>query len=61
MPHVAARMATRERDAGRYQRHRPEQTLLYQIVDEYYPVFAALMAEQGRDCRSMYNGSSRIT
>ena len=48
MPHVAARMASRDEDAGRYQRHRPEQTLLYRIVDEYYPAFAALMAEQGR-------------
>ncbi|MBY8598739.1 transposase zinc-binding domain-containing protein, partial [Escherichia coli] len=28
---------------------RPEQTLLYQIVDEYYPAFAALMAEQGKE------------
>jgi hypothetical protein len=27
MPHVAARMASRDEDAGRYQRHRPEQTL----------------------------------
>ena len=26
-----------------------EQTLLYQIVDEYYPAFAALMAEQGKE------------
>jgi hypothetical protein len=34
MSQVAARMASRERDAGRYQRHRPEQTLLYQIVEE---------------------------
>ena len=32
MPHTAARMATPNRDAGRYQRHRPEQTLLYRIV-----------------------------
>jgi len=31
------------------QRHRPEQTLLYQVVDEYYPAFAALMAEQGKE------------
>jgi ribosomal protein S27E len=42
-------MASRDRDAGRYQRHRREQTLLYQIVDEYYPAFAALMAAQGRE------------
>lgn len=49
MPHVAARTADRDRDTGRYQSHRPEQTLLYQIVDEYYPAFAALMAEQGKE------------
>lgn len=49
MPHVAARMASRDEDVGRYQRHRPEQTLLYQIVDEYYPAFAALMAGQGKE------------
>lgn len=48
-PHVAARMAGRDVDTGRYQCHRPEQTLLYQIIDEYYPAFAALMAEQGRE------------
>lgn len=52
MPHVAARMASRDEGAGRYQRHCPEQTLLYQIVDEYYPEFAALMAEQGRELPS---------
>ncbi|MCU7816237.1 MAG: transposase zinc-binding domain-containing protein, partial [Candidatus Thiodiazotropha sp. (ex Rostrolucina anterorostrata)] len=49
MPHVAARMATRDEDAGRYQRHRPEQTLLYRIVDEYYPAFTAHLSEQGRE------------
>jgi len=50
MPHTAAaRTATRERDTGRYQRHRPEQTLLYRIVEEYYPAFTAHLAEQGRE------------
>ena len=49
MPHTAARMVTRDRDAGRYQRHRPEQTLLYQIVEEYYPAFTAHLAEQGTE------------
>ena len=49
MPHAAAaRMASRERDAGRYQRHRPEQTLLYQIVEEYYPAFTTHLTERGR-------------
>ena len=31
-----------------YQRHRPEHTLLYQIVEQHYPAFAALMSAQGR-------------
>ena len=30
-----------------YQRHRPEDTLLYQLVQRYYPEFEALMARQG--------------
>ena len=33
-----------------YQRHRPERTLLYQLVAQYYPAFADLMAAQ---CRSL--------
>ena len=52
MLHAAARMASRDRDTGRCQRHRPEQTLHYQVVDEYYPTFAALMEEQGRELPS---------
>jgi hypothetical protein len=48
MPYAAARMATRDRDAGRYQRHRPEQTLLYQIVEQHYPAFTAHLVERGR-------------
>ncbi len=27
----------------------PSKPSLYQIVDEYYPAFAALMAEQGKE------------
>ena len=50
MPHAAAaRTATRDEDAGRYQRHHPEQTLLYRIVEEYYPALAVHLAEQGRE------------
>ena len=30
------------------QRHRPEQTLLYQIVERYYPAFADHLAEAGK-------------
>jgi hypothetical protein len=46
---AAARMVSRERDAARYHRLRPEQTLLYRIVDQYYPAFSAYLAEQGRE------------
>jgi ribosomal protein S27E len=33
---------------GRYQRHRPEQTLLYQIITQYYPAFLTQLAAEGR-------------
>ena len=33
--------------APHYQRHRPEQTLLYQLIEQHYPAFAAHLAEQG--------------
>ena len=32
----------------RYQRHCPEQTLLYQIVERYCPELSELMARQGK-------------
>ena len=32
----------------RYQRHCPEQTLLYQLVERYYPELSELMARQGK-------------
>jgi len=44
---TAARTATRDREAARYQRHRPEQTLLYRIIEQYYPEFTAHLAAQG--------------
>jgi hypothetical protein len=31
-----------------YERHRPEQTLLYQLVERYYPELVALLSEQGK-------------
>lgn len=52
-------MASRDVDAGRYQRHRPEQTPLCQIVDEYYPAFTALLAKQGRELQGIGKGGSR--
>lgn len=35
-------------NARRYQRHRPEQTLLYRIVEDNYPAFVAQMDREGR-------------
>jgi len=34
--------------SGVYVRHRPEKTLLYQLVDEYWPEFQAELASQGK-------------
>jgi hypothetical protein len=34
--------------AAPYQRHRPEHTLLYRIVEQHYPAFVTHMAEQER-------------
>ena len=42
-----ARNAVRE--AGvRYKRHQPELTLLYQIIETYYPEFLGYMESQGK-------------
>jgi len=32
----------------RYRHHRPEQTLLYQIVERHYPAFVEQLAEAGK-------------
>jgi len=46
---IRAAAGSRDKEAGayRYQRHQPENTLLYRIVDRYYPEFTAYLAEQG--------------
>ena len=33
--------------ASVYERHRPERTLLYQLVEDYYPALKAHLAAQG--------------
>jgi len=45
---VTARNASADPGAFRYQRHRPEKTLLYQLVSRHYPVFRQQLAEDGR-------------
>ena len=34
--------------AGEYTRHRPEQTLLYQLVEQHYPAFVEHLAARER-------------
>ena len=43
---AAARNAEGNWSVARYQRHRPEQTILYRIVEQHYPVFVEHMAGQ---------------
>jgi hypothetical protein len=48
LPLPAGREARWGVGAPVYVRHRPERTLLYQLVREYYPAFKAHLATQGR-------------
>jgi len=34
--------------AQRYRRHRPERTLLYQVIEQHYPAFVAYLADSGK-------------
>ena len=43
-----ARNACAASGAFLYQRHRPEKTLLYQLVSKHYPVFRQKLTEEGR-------------
>ena len=43
----AAKGADKESGSFHYQRHQPEQTLLYQIIEQHYPAFTAHLADQG--------------
>jgi hypothetical protein len=44
---AAARVQPRP-DASRYERHRPETTLLYQLVERHYPAFLEALGTRGR-------------
>ena len=39
---------------GHYERHRPEQTLLYQVIAQHYPAFVARLTAEGRYQRDVY-------
>ncbi|MGB5709207.1 MAG: hypothetical protein WBM41_20545 [Arenicellales bacterium] len=45
---VLARNACLPPGTFRYQHHRPEKTLLYQLVSKRYPMFRQQLAEEGR-------------
>ena len=47
LPLPASREASPGVGASHYARHRPERTLLYQLVQEYYPAFVSHLAAQG--------------
>ncbi len=47
LPLPAGREASESVAAPRYERHHPERTLLYQLVEEHYPVLKAHLAAQG--------------
>jgi len=49
LPLPAGREAGSGVGAARYERHRPERTLLYHFVQEYYPAFKTHLAEQGSE------------
>jgi len=36
-------------EALRYERHRPEQTLLDPLIEQHYPAFVAALAAEGRE------------
>jgi len=47
-PEAATTRVAADLAAARYQRHRPEQTLLYQLVERHYPAFVEHLAEAGK-------------
>ena len=47
LPLHAGREASAGVGASAYARHRPERTLLYQLVEDYYPALKAQLAAQG--------------
>jgi hypothetical protein len=47
LPLPAGREASAGVGASRYERHRPERALLYQLVEEHYPALKAHLEAQG--------------
>ena len=50
MAHWPAGTEARVGESGyHYERHRPEQMLLFQLEEDYYPAFEARLADQGKE------------
>ena len=49
LPLPAGKEASSGAGALGYERHHPERTLLYRLVEEYYPAFKAQLAAQGTE------------
>ena len=47
LPLPAGRQASAGVTASVYERHRPEHTLLYELVEDYYPALKAQLSAQG--------------
>ncbi len=56
MSWTTARQAEQESAQWCYERRRPEQTLLYQLVETHYPDFSDVLAAQGRSLRALDRG-----
>lgn len=62
MSHLpAGKEASPGHSVHRYERHCPEQTLLYQFVEQYYPAFVDQLAAQGATLPEYVHGNSMIT
>ena len=50
LPEISTRASDKgcDSDAFHYQRHQPEQTLLYRLIEQYSPQFTAQLSEQGK-------------
>ena len=45
---MAGKDASEDKRSVRFERHRPELTLLYRLVEQYYPDFEMQWASEGR-------------
>jgi hypothetical protein len=59
LPLAAGREASSGAGAPEYERHRPERTLLYQLIEQYYPALKVHLAAQDPPLPGYKAGFSR--